>query len=177
MSDIHEIRWQKAQAFAAEFRNLVRRYVPERKSDDYRHLLPWLNDSANCYSPAVWDDSSKPAAETEIMFVVSHAGEKASGLRGFTDVIRVRCESNQFGGELGELGEFAQFMAGALSEWYDGAHVHAAEVRQSTTEEILKTMLAKMIAKHSLDKALKGETFSVDEWIKSITENNGGASV
>lgn len=36
-------------------------------------------------------------------------------------------------------------MASALSEWYDGAHVHAAEVRQSTREDELEK-LAKRVA-------------------------------
>lgn len=141
--DKHEERWQKAQAFGAEFAKLVRRYMPEHNnSEDYVELLPQMQDKTSCYSPYVWDKCNAPSAKTEFVFVVSYSGKQTIAMKSLTDTIRVRCESNAVHGM---LGLFRDFMASALSEWYDGAHVHAAEVRQSTREDELEK-LAKRVA-------------------------------
>lgn len=58
-----------------------------------------------------------------IVFEVGSSGESAAGIRPFNDTIHVGCDSGDFGDEE----QFRQFMAGALSEWYDGAKVTVAE--------------------------------------------------
>lgn len=53
-------------------------------------------------------------------FEIYYPGEKAAGLRSFTDTVTVSCDSNEWGGA---PGEFEQFTKESLETWYDGANV------------------------------------------------------
>lgn len=119
--------WEKAQCFGADFRRLVRRYMPNdySESDESSDLMCQMQDKTSCYSPYIWADDAKPTTPTEIVLHVNYAGDRAAGLRSMTDTLRIRCESGEWGGS---EGEFQDFIKGAISEWYDGAHVAVAEV-------------------------------------------------
>jgi hypothetical protein len=56
----------------------------------------------------------------KIGFFVTHHGELAAGIRGYTDEVDIIINSGDPGGE---LGEFEQHMQECLSEWFDGATV------------------------------------------------------
>ena len=53
--------------------------------------------------------------------IIQKPAEPAAGLPAITDRVTVAVESGEPGGK---PGEFAQHIAHALSEWYDGAEVH-----------------------------------------------------
>ena len=133
--------WEKAQCFAADFRRLVRRYVPEYLSEEYHELLPQMQDATSCYSPVVWTESYKPKTPVEMVFHVYFPGDRAAGLNSFEDTIRVSCESNDWGSVGGEVTEFFK---GAISEWYDGAHVSAAEVASERQTDRIDRLIARL---------------------------------
>lgn len=62
--------------------------------------------------------------EKELVFDVYFPGEPGAGLNSFSDVITIKCESGDFGGD---PGEFEEFIIDALKEWYDGAGVEIRE--------------------------------------------------
>lgn len=62
----------------------------------------------------------------KIVFDVSFSGEPSAGLASYTDIVSIKIESGNTGGE---DGEFEQYIIDCLSEWYDGAKV---EVRKET---------------------------------------------
>lgn len=56
----------------------------------------------------------------EIKFDIFHNGDYSAGIREYSQVVTVRCEFGDFGGE---EGEFIDFMKEVLLEWYDGANI------------------------------------------------------
>jgi len=63
---------------------------------------------------------SKAPRKKVFTFDVYFLGDLAAGLRSFSETIAVTLDSGDPGGA---PGEFEQFIADALSEWYDGATV------------------------------------------------------
>ena len=61
-------------------------------------------------------------------YLIKHPGEEAAGIRSFTDIISIRVESGDPGGELQGEDSFAECMRQTLQEWYDGADVIFAAV-------------------------------------------------
>jgi hypothetical protein len=57
----------------------------------------------------------------EIHFDINHPGEIGAGIRGYTEHVTVNVEHDPGG----EDGEFFEFMAQCLAEWFDGASVRA----------------------------------------------------
>jgi len=52
-----DAEWQKTQQFAAEFKALVRKYMPKSPvTANEGDMLAFMQDKTSCYSPYVWSD-------------------------------------------------------------------------------------------------------------------------
>jgi hypothetical protein len=56
LSDL-EVRFELAERFSKDFRDLVRKYVPDRNAEGATDLLFMIGDRTSVFSPHVWSDS------------------------------------------------------------------------------------------------------------------------
>ena len=59
-------------------------------------------------------------ARVKLKFHVDHPGEMGAGIRPYNDLVVIKIDSGDPGGE---DGEFAEYMRDCLRSWYDGAFV------------------------------------------------------
>lgn len=67
----------------------------------------------------------------EYKYFVEEDPEPAAGINGFSDVVTIKVDSGDPGGE---PGEFQNFMQECLGEWFDGATVTSLSLSEAYNE-------------------------------------------